>query len=48
MDICNIRTTTRSRARRFPKHLEGGFVSKNDRLEKADRKAIRQGAASYR
>jgi len=39
LDICNIRTT---RFRCLPKHMEAqGFVSKNDRLEKADRQTIR-------
>jgi hypothetical protein len=43
-DICNIRTMTRFHIRRFPQHMEAqGFVSKNDRLEKADRQTISQG-----
>jgi hypothetical protein len=37
LDICNIRIT-RFRVRRVPKHMGAqGFVSKNGRLEKADR-----------
>ena len=37
LDICNLRTT-RFRVRPRPKHMEAqGFVSKNGRLEKADR-----------
>jgi hypothetical protein len=40
----NNRTTTRFRIRLFPKHMEAqGFVSKNDRLEKADCQAITLG-----
>jgi hypothetical protein len=44
LDICNIRTTTRFRIHHLPKRMEAqGFVSKKDRLEKADRKkTIRQ------
>src|SRR6202022_2855953 len=43
IDICNIRTTTRFRIRRLPKHMEAqGFVSKNDRLGKVDRQTISQ------
>jgi hypothetical protein len=39
LDVCNIRTTTGSRTRRFPKPMEAqGFVSNNDRLEKTDQK----------
>jgi hypothetical protein len=52
--ICNIgirkfRTTTRFRIRLFPKHMEAqGFVSKNDRLEKADCQRIRLGGERRR
>ena len=36
---CNIRTTSRRRIHPLPERVEApGFVSKNDRLEKADRK----------
>jgi len=42
LDICNIRTTIRFRTRRFLKHKAQGFVSKKDRLEKADRQPIRR------
>ena len=55
LDICsigtgNIRTTTaRFRVRRFPKHGEPqGFVSKNDRLEKADDQTIKLGGGRHR
>ncbi|MEA2794757.1 MAG: hypothetical protein QOI87_2137 [Bradyrhizobium sp.] len=42
--IRNIRTTTQFRIRLFPKHMEAqGFVSKNDRLEKADCQTITLG-----
>jgi hypothetical protein len=48
--ICNMRTTAaRFRLRWFPKHGEPQrFVSKNDRLEKADRQAISQGRGQDR
>jgi hypothetical protein len=47
--IRNIRTTTRFRIRLFPKHMEAqGFVSKNDRLEKADCQAIKLGGGRCR
>jgi hypothetical protein len=38
-DICNIRTTIRFRIHPAVKRMNApGFVSKNDRIEKADRK----------
>jgi hypothetical protein len=47
--IRKFRTTTRFRIRLFPKHMEAqGFVSKNDRLEKADCQRIRLGGERRR
>jgi hypothetical protein len=43
-DVCNIRTTPVSASVLSPRRVEAkGFVSKNDRLEKADRKDDRPG-----